>query len=79
MLRESCTQRSDNDERGQHTASRDQPQRTTTEALCAQGATESKEGVPYLKSEVDDGLCDRAGDAYTLEDGREVVADDAVS
>jgi len=79
MLRESGTQRSDNNERGQHTASRDQPEWTTAEAFSAQGTTESEEGVPYLESEVDDSLCDGAGDAYTLEDGCEVVADDAVS
>lgn len=58
---------------GEHAASRDEPERATTEPFCANCTTEGEECIPYLEGKVDASLCDGAGDADTLQDWGEVV------
>lgn len=58
---------------GEHAASRDEPERATTESFCTNCTAKGKECIPDLKCEVNPSLCYRAGDADALQDRGKVI------
>jgi hypothetical protein len=73
VFRESGTERCNSDERDQHTAGRKEPERATAKAFCTHGTAECEESIPELEGKVDASLCNRACDAYALQNGSEIV------
>ena len=78
-LREAAGQACDDDIREQHSDSGRQPQLPATSSLRVKRSSVREEEVPDRKAAVDAGDLAVVRDADELEDGGEVIGDDAVS